>query len=158
MFIDQHANGTASPLLQWTFLLLQAMQYMAVHADRIKKSQVSHRPKLAAAGEAAAAQGYRDSGLNSTFERSQREADIIQANADKVQKASIAMRDQLREFLHVLVYCHPDCCRQHCCMTLLEGVQLSGFWLLSCYLLCAACGFQSTLTHLTSAHCHTCSV
>ncbi len=94
MFIEQHAKGTASPLLQWTFLLLEAMQYMAGHADRIKKSQVSHGPKLAAA---------------SRFERSQREADIIQANADKVQKASIAMRDQLHEFLHVHVYSHPDC-------------------------------------------------
>ena len=90
-------------------LLLEAIQYMADHADRIKKSQVSHRPKLAAAWQAAAAQGHRSSGLNSRFERSQREADIIQANADKVQKASIAMRDQLREFLHVHMYCHPDC-------------------------------------------------
>ncbi|KAL0054852.1 hypothetical protein WJX82_003244 [Trebouxia sp. C0006] len=96
VFIEQHAKGTASPLLQWTFLLLEAIQYMADHADRIKKSQVSHRPKLAAAWQAAAAQGHRSSGLNSRFERSQREADIIQANADKVQKASIAMRDQLR--------------------------------------------------------------
>jgi len=109
VFIEQHAKGTASPLLQWTFLLLEAIQYMADHAGRIKKSQVSHRPKLAAAWQAAAAQGHRSSGLNSRFERSQREADIIQANADKVQKASIAMRDQLREFLHVHMYCHPDC-------------------------------------------------
>ncbi len=82
---------------------------MAGHADRIKKSQVSHRTKLAAARQAAAAQDYRISGLNSRFERSQREADIIQANAEKVQKASIAMRDQLREFLHVPVCLHPDC-------------------------------------------------
>lgn len=101
--IEQHAEGTASPLLQWTFLLLEAIQHMAGYTDRIKKLQVSHRSKLAAARQAAAAQGHRNSGLNGRFERSQLEADGIQANADKVQKASIAMRDQLREFLHVPV-------------------------------------------------------
>jgi len=61
---------------------------MLGHANRIKKSQVSHRSKLAAARQAAAAQGYRNSGLNSRFERSQLEANDIQANADKVQKAN----------------------------------------------------------------------
>ena len=98
---EQHTEGTASPLLQWTFLLLVAIHHMAGQANRIKKLQLSHRSKLAAARQAAAAQGYRNSGLNTRFERSQREAKDIQANADKVQKASIAIRDQLHEFLHV---------------------------------------------------------